>query len=187
MSSIIEGGRWNAKEPMELICKENVFSLSGDGFEIKAHNGRNMFKVEGHAMSMRDRKTMHAADGTIVAELREKAFSLHKGQDVVDREGHFIFTVRKAGMIQMVRSNLEIYLGDGDREIDFEVKGDFLSKSFKITKKSTGKEVANISRKGLNASNMMFGADTYVVSVPTGGDMAFAVLVAIAADEIYQE
>eukprot|EP00181_Compsopogon_caeruleus_P004433 CAMPEP_0184679840 /NCGR_PEP_ID=MMETSP0312-20130426/2716_1 /TAXON_ID=31354 /ORGANISM="Compsopogon coeruleus, Strain SAG 36.94" /LENGTH=188 /DNA_ID=CAMNT_0027129561 /DNA_START=121 /DNA_END=687 /DNA_ORIENTATION=+ len=187
MSSIVGGGQWDASEPTELILKEKVFSLSGDTFVVKDHTGRDIFMVEGHAISMSDRKSMKAADGTEVAELREKAISMHKGQDVVDPDGNFLFTVRKSGMIQMFSSELEIYLGDGDREVDFDIKGDFREKSFKVTSRSSGEEILDISRKGFNAANLIFDSDSYVISVPAGGDMAFAALVAIAVDEICQE
>ena len=68
-----------------------------------------------------------------------------------------------------------------------EVKGDFLRKDFSVTEKATGRKLAQIKRKSLNLSNLLFEKDTYVIRVEPGVDTALLVFFVIAADEQYRD
>lgn len=43
-------------QPVTLVMKEKVFSLSGDDFTVKTVDGADILKVKGKAISMRDKK-----------------------------------------------------------------------------------------------------------------------------------
>eukprot|EP00121_Abeoforma_whisleri_P007292 Awhi_evm1s6653 len=52
--------------------------------------------------------------------------------------------------------------------------GSFREKNFEFKEISSGRVVANVTRKGLNVRTM-FGADTYIVTIQPGIDAAFIV------------
>lgn len=185
--AIVGGGRWTTTGPVDFVVKENVFSLSGDGFTITDHAGNPVFSVKGSLLSLSEKKTLKDMEGRVVGKLAEALISLHKTQRVLGPDGNLLFVVKKKSMIQIMSSSMQVFLSDGDKDPDFEIKGDFRSKHFTVTHIATNQEVAKITRKGLNINNIVFDQDTYIVQVPTGGDIAFAVLVAIAADEIYKD
>lgn len=185
--AIVGGGRWTTNEPVDLVLKEKVFSLGGDGFTITDHAGNGVFSVKGSFMSMSERKTLKDMEGGAIATLGEAFISLHKTQKVFDPDGNLLFALKKKSMIQLLSSNMEVFLNDDNNQPDFEIKGNFHAKDFTVTHVATNQEVAKITRESFNARNFITGQDTYVVQVPTGGDVAFAILVAIAADEIYED
>ena len=55
-----------------FVLKQKMWSLSGDSFDIKDHEGNIVYKVKGKALSLRD--TMHVSDAndTKVAVLQKK-------------------------------------------------------------------------------------------------------------------
>lgn len=63
------------------------------------------------------------------------------------------------------------------------MKGDFFDSSADITCQATGATVARIDRKFLNGSELLFGQQTYVVTVAPGVDMALICAMCICLDE----
>lgn len=63
------------------------------------------------------------------------------------------------------------------------MKGDFFDREAKITDETTGTVVATINRKFFNASEILGGQQTYVLSVAPGFDMALMAAACICLDE----
>mmetsp|Transcript_18545 Transcript_18545/g.38925 ORF Transcript_18545/g.38925 Transcript_18545/m.38925 type:complete len:198 (-) Transcript_18545:691-1284(-) len=185
--AVVGGGRWTSSGPVDLTMKEKVMSLSGDSFQVKDHAGNPVFKVKGSVLSLTDKKRVMDMQGNVVACLGASIFSIHRTQKVTTPDGRLLFSVKMKGIIQILSANMFVYLNDGDSVPDYEIKGSWRAKEMSVTRLSTGDVVARITRKGFNVNNLVFDRDTYIIQVPTGGDIAFATMVAIATDEIFRE
>lgn len=63
------------------------------------------------------------------------------------------------------------------------MKGDFFDTKATITDEATGTVVATIDRKFFNAKEMIFGKQTYAVTVAPGMDISLVVAMCVALDE----
>jgi uncharacterized protein YxjI len=63
------------------------------------------------------------------------------------------------------------------------MKGNFFDSRAEITNTATGQAVAVIDRQRLNAAELIGGAQTYVVTIQPGVDMALIAAMCICLDE----
>ncbi len=70
----------------------------------------------------------------------------------------------------------------GKRE-ELMMKGDFFNTSANIVSEAFGAPVAVINRKFFNASELLFGKQTYAVTIAPNVDMAIIVAMCICLDE----
>ena len=64
--------------------------------------------------------------------------------------------------------------------------GNWRAKNF-ICVNTENQIVVKTQRKGLNTRDILFGKQTYIISVPPFVDSAFCLLLACALDEMYRE
>lgn len=66
-----------AKGTEALVIKERVFSLSGDSFDITDAQGRAVFKVEAHHISLSGRKSLSDSAGNKLFDLVKEHLHIH--------------------------------------------------------------------------------------------------------------
>ena len=69
------------------------------------------------------------------------------------------------------------------KQVFLVMKGNWNDRAAHIVNESTGEPVARISRKRLTARHILFGQDTYNVTVAPGVDMALVAGLCICFDE----
>lgn len=179
------------EEPVEFKLREKLFSLTGDGFSINREDtDESLFKVSGNVLSLRESKTLYAADGSALYKMTDAMISLRSRMYISDeRSGDTVVTLRKKGFIPMLgTSTILVWKGSGDDgEPWLEVHGSFFRKDFKIKEAESGKEVGRVKRKAFNIRNIFMDKDTYVIRVEPGYDAALLVFLVIAIDEQYHE
>jgi uncharacterized protein YxjI len=72
----------------------------------------------------------------------------------------------------------------GGQDHEFTMKGNFFGTSAEITDSATGQPVASINRQFFNASELIGGQQTYVVTISPGIDMALIAAMCICLDEM---
>ena len=78
MASYVVSEDFKSDSPVELTVSQNALSASGEGFTISDENGNVIFKMDGHALSIRDRCTLLDCDGNPILTARKKVkFTLH--------------------------------------------------------------------------------------------------------------
>jgi uncharacterized protein YxjI len=71
----------------------------------------------------------------------------------------------------------------GGAPVELLMKGNFFDSKAEITNTATGQAVATIDRQFLNAAQLIGGAQTYVVTIQPGVDMAVIAAMCICLDE----
>eukprot|EP01012_Entosiphon_sulcatum_P053251 TRINITY_DN7324_c0_g1_i1.p2 TRINITY_DN7324_c0_g1~~TRINITY_DN7324_c0_g1_i1.p2 ORF type:complete len:182 (-),score=53.92 TRINITY_DN7324_c0_g1_i1:414-959(-) len=167
--------------PVELLLKEKIMSITGDGFEIKDPTGRPMFKVKPKLLTISQKKTLCDAMGNDLVEIRKKHLTLHNTQYLSRPGGEDLAEVKAASIIQL-RQNGKVILNNGTV---FEIAGDFLGKRYTIT--CGGRELANVNRDLVNFRNFLTDQDTYRLIIQPGVDCALMTAAVICLDEIFHD
>ena len=84
-------------------------------------------------------------------------------------------------LLNPMKCDADIYLGD---TVIGEASGNWRAKSFKID--MHGRPVATISRK-TGVMGRILDADSYIIEISPGVDLAFISMIVIALDEIYHD
>ena len=142
-----------------LAMKEKVFSLSGDDFTVKTAEGMNVCKCKGKVFSARDKKMFSDMQENEIFTLTNKMFSIQKSFHGESPQGHN-FEIKGHFKLMGSRSTVTFKNASDGKEVELEVKGDWLDRSAEILYE--GKVVASISRKFFNARE--FFGDQQTVS-----------------------
>ncbi|KAH8648420.1 tubby C-terminal-like domain-containing protein [Xylariales sp. PMI_506] len=171
-----------AHQPETLIIKEKLMSLSGDSFDIKTRDGRPIFKIKGNAFSLSGRKELSDAAGNALFTIRKRHLKLHDTYYAEDPQGREILEV--AGKFSFMSSKAVCtFTSASGKAESLSMKGDWFDLSADIVDDSTGRPVASISRRMVNARELIGGQQTYQVTISPGVDMAVIVAMCIALDE----
>ena len=180
---------YKSPDSIEFTVSENKLSLSGEGFTISDPDGNVIFRMDGHAFSVRDRCTLLDASGCPILNARKKLLSFHDRWEVAVGDDfdddHIIFTVKKSSVLQF-KTHLNVYLkgNDNDDEPDFEVKGNFFERHAEILYKD--QLVAEIKRK-YTVGNVLLDKHTFSVVVHSHVDQAFIATLVIILDLIQED
>ena len=174
--------------PVDLTVSQNALSLSGEGFTISDSDNNVIFRMDGHALSIRDRCTLLDAEGNPILTARKNLVSIHERWQVARggdfEEENLILSVRKSSLLQF-RTHLEVFLNDEDREADYEVKGNFFSREVDIYNKD-GDKIAELKRKH-SLGDTLLDKHTFTVSVEPNVDQAFIATLVIIMDRIHED
>ncbi|CAE6472489.1 unnamed protein product [Rhizoctonia solani] len=174
---------------LTLKLREKRMSLSGDSFEITDPQGRPYFKIEGSALSFRDRKTLKQADGRPILNIQNKMLTIHRqfyiynANESSDSEplclikSHFSVTGAK---LDVTFKNA----ADG-REVRLDLRGSLFDRNAEIT--VNDQPVARISRQFMNSGQLIFDQQTYYLTVAPGVDAAMMVALCVCMDEKQNE
>lgn len=75
MAFVIVSEAYRAPAYTELTVCENAVSMSGEGFHITDPAGQVLFKMDGHALSIRDRCTLRDREGRPILSARKKVWN----------------------------------------------------------------------------------------------------------------
>ncbi|KAI8896918.1 tubby C-terminal-like domain-containing protein [Globomyces pollinis-pini] len=180
-------------QPTTLTLKE-AYSFSGDDFTIKDQNGSLWFSLDSQTWSLRDKRVLLDSTNRPVVTLQKKLFSIGSKWEATSPTGQKLFSIEPK--IFTLNPKINIYLNDGDREPDFQVKGKFLNRSrdFKVVDVRGGQKlvVATCNKQRAHESvgaffkNMM-GKDVYYLSLHPGADAALCTSVCLLLDELFHD
>ena len=149
-------------EPVILQMKEKILSLSGDDFTITTSTGTPVCKCKGEKMSLHDTKNFTDMAGNELFKVKNKTLALQKSF-VCESPHGYSFEIKGHFSIGSSKSSIHFKNASDGRDLELNMKGDWFDKSAAIT--LDGRPVAEISRKMLNARDMLGGKQT--VSLPS--------------------
>lgn len=194
-----EGGAPHAHgHAKEYKMTENLMSLSGDSFAIKDEHDRTCFKVEGKVLTLRARKKLFDAEGQQLGFMVAKRLSMHGRTYVCDAQERVVAVARKAHLFQMSAA-AEVWVlrepmhldkvnkhETAGRPADIRMGGNWRAKNFLFAGKDDA-VLGKVQRSGMNARNLLGGADTYFLEVAAHVDAALLVLLVVVCDELFRD
>lgn len=172
-----------ARQTESLVIRERVMSLSGDSFDIKTIDGRDILQVKGEAFSLSGRKSVMDVHGNHLFTIRKEHFTLSRSYYAEDTQGRRFFEVQGKFSLGSSKSIGRFFNPFTNQQEELLMKGNFFDTSADITNTKTGQTVARIDRKLLNAREFFADAQTYVVTVAEGVDLALMAAMCICLDE----
>lgn len=173
---------WVAKGPETLVLKEKVMSLTGDSFDIKTINGQPIFKIKGRKMSISGRKTVTDMQGNHLFDIVKELMHIHSTYVAESPSGEKILEVKSSFKLMGSKATVLFKNFDGT-EIKLKMSGNWFDTAADIVDETTGAVVARIDRRLLNKRELLWGQQTYALSVAPGVDMAVMVAACVALDE----
>ncbi|PVF97680.1 hypothetical protein CPB86DRAFT_734497 [Serendipita vermifera] len=173
--------------PYEITLKlKEQIGWSGDTFDITDINGAPCFVMKGRAMSFKQKKVLQDMNGTPLLNFRHE-FSLFKKYCIYsgNSNSHVIATIRPHVFFG-ITADIEFTNWDGSPRL-FGLEGNFLSSQATITDRATGAIAARISRSRWNANDVVWGQQTYYVSIAPNVDLALIICICVALDEAKNE
>ncbi|KAJ5358200.1 hypothetical protein N7541_005358 [Penicillium brevicompactum] len=171
-----------ARDPQQIILKEKIFSLSGDSFDIKVADGTPLLNVNGNRFSFTGRKKVEDLNGKHLFDIRKEHMHLHTTYLMEDPAGNKICEVRSSHKFIGSKATAVFY-DHYNKETTLIMEGNWSDHTATIVNEGTGQSVARISRKRFNPRHIIFGQDTYRVTVAPGVDMALIAGLCICFDE----
>jgi uncharacterized protein YxjI len=141
---------------MRYILKQKVFSLGG-AFYIKDDQERDVFFVQGKALSFGHQLSFQDMAGNELAHIRQKVLSWGPTYEIY-RAGQLFAVVRK----ELFTFFRHVFTVDVPGPDDLVAEGDFLDLEFTFSR--SGGQVATVSRQWFS------WADTYGVDIVDGED-----------------
>ncbi|KZV33113.1 protein LURP-one-related 10-like [Dorcoceras hygrometricum] len=168
-----------------------MMTLSEGSFGVTDVNGNVMFRVKGKLLSIRDRRVLYDVSGTPLITFHQKMLSAHRRWvafrgDSTDSKD-LLFSVKKSSLLQM-RTKLDVFLASNHSESssDFRIEGSWLERSCVIYAGKSSNIVAQMHRRH-SAQSILFGKDTFGVTVYPNVDYAFIVALVVMLEEINED
>ena len=150
--------------------REHIFSF-GDDFTVKDEGGRDVFHVDGKALSIGDKLIFKDMQGRELARIREKLLSIGKTYDITLADGST--TTVKKHLFTLFRAAFTVDVpGPGD----LEAKGSFLDHEYTFTRGGSGGAVATVSKRWFSIR------DTYGVDIAPGENDVLILASAVVID-----
>ncbi|KAJ3184777.1 hypothetical protein HDU85_001455 [Gaertneriomyces sp. JEL0708] len=188
--------RFCMPQSVTLHLREKIFSFSGDDFKIKdPHTDQVYFRVEGRALSLRDKKTFLDAYGEPVMNMKKEFIAfvpnheLYYGNDSKNK----LVEIRAHVTFMTPRLSVSFYSKLGEIPVEMGIKGDWLARRAVVWMDygRKGKEnriiVAKVTAPVLTGRNLFFGVQDYYVEIAPGVDIALIVAICVALDERARE
>ena len=150
------------------VIREKFFSI-GQDFDITDEHGRTVLRVDGKALSLRDRLVLRDPDGREVAEVRRKLVATRPTYEV-EIGGEEVARIRKKRFSPFV----ERYTVDIPGPDDLELGGNLLDHDFTVRRGDA--VVASVSKAIFSVR------DTYAVDVAPGEDDLLILAAVLALD-----
>ncbi|PYH68085.1 uncharacterized protein BO88DRAFT_343410 [Aspergillus vadensis CBS 113365] len=179
---IVLSERFIATDTQVLVLKERVLSFSGDSFDITFGDGVPLLKVTGALLSVSGRKKVEDMDRNHLFDIRKEHMHVHTTYVMEDPGGNKICEIRSSHKFIGSKATAT-YTDRYGKQVFLTMKGNWNDRAAHIVIESTGELVARISRKRFTARHILFGQDTYNVTVAPGVDMALVAGLCICFDE----
>lgn len=186
MTVTVVGAEHCRAHSIELTVSEKKASLSGESYEIADADGNCLFKMDGHAFSVRDKCTLLNREGCPVLTARKKLMSMHDTWEVYagdkcEAESR-LFEVKKSSFFQL-KTSLDVLLNGNSNDDcpDFRIKGNFFEREAQILKGET--VIAEVKRK-FSVGNVIMDKHVFCVEVRPHIDLAFIATLIVILHEI---
>lgn len=172
-----------AKQSETLILREKVMSLSGDSFEIKLQNGTPVLTVKGKVLSISGRKSVYDMAGNHLFDIQKELLHIHATFAAVDPQGKKLLEVKSSFALLGSKATATFTNAMTGAQEQLQMKGNWFDSAANIVDLKTGQAVGQINRKLLSGRDLLFGQQTYALTVAPGVDLALMVAMCICMDE----
>jgi uncharacterized protein YxjI len=150
--------------------QRKLFAIGVD-FWIENEEGEQVFKVDGKALSIRNRFLLEDPAGAELLSVETKIIAIQPTMKI-ERQGRSYATVTKA-LFALLHQHYTIQVEGGPT---YETDGDITNHEYEV--RSNGEPVAQISRQWFSVR------DAYGVAIAPGLDQALMLAAAVCIDEI---
>lgn len=148
---------------MSLKVREKKIAM-GDDFSVKdAVTGQKVFEVDGKMFSMHSRKEVYDAAGKKIYTLKKKLIALHTTYEGIAPTEETLFTIKGGWGVGAKLTITFKNLASTGADTKLHLKGDWFDRRASITT-DQGIPIAEISRSFLNAGQIFFDDQTYILS-----------------------
>lgn len=149
--------------------KQKLWSW-GDDFYIRDENDRNVYFVDGKALSFGDQLSFQDLEGHELAYIKQKVFALGRTYEIY-RHGELAAVVKKE-LFALFHHRFTVDVPGPD---DLEAEGDFLDREYAFTR--DGRVVATVSKRWFSF------ADTYGIEIGDDEDAVLILASAVVVDQ----
>ncbi|PIA39962.1 hypothetical protein AQUCO_02600423v1 [Aquilegia coerulea] len=179
------GQQFCAPYPVDLTISEKSLSIGEGNFTVTDVNGNIIFQVKGVMFSLFDKRVLRDVAGNPLVTLRQKTLTAHRRWEVYRGEStELLFSVKKSSIIQFT-TNLHVFLASNTTKdvCDFKIKGSWGERSCVVYHGNTKNILAQMHKK-YNIQSVLFGKDSFGVTVYPNIDYAFIVALIVILYEI---
>ena len=155
---------------MRYVLKQKLLSL-GDDYYIRDDGGREVYLVDGKAISWGGQLSFRDMDGGELAFIKQKLLKLSPTYEI-HRNGELAAVVKKE-LFALLHHRFTVDVPGPD---DLEARGDFFDHEYVFTRGD--REVARVSKRGFSVR------DTYGVEITDGEDDVLILASAVVVDQI---
>ncbi|KAK0755092.1 DUF567 domain protein [Schizothecium vesticola] len=172
-----------AQESQTVILREKVMSLSGDSFDIVLQTGEPILRVQGNALSLSGRKKVSDVAGKHLFDIVKEHLHIHTTFAAVNPAGQKLLEVKSSFALLGSKATATFTNAATSTPETLVMKGNFFDSAADIVDQKTGIVVGRINRKLLSGRDLVFGQQTYALTVAPGVDKALLVAMCICMDE----
>jgi len=179
-------GIWNqflARQSETLVLREKVMSLSGDSFDINLLSGQPVLRVQGKVMSLSGRKSVFDLSGNHLFDIVKEHLHIHATYAAVNPAGQKLLEVKSGFALLGSKATATFTNAATATPETLLMTGNFFDSAADIVDQKTGFVVGRINRKRLSGRDLLFGQQTYNLTVAPGVDLALMVAMCICMDE----
>ena len=181
-------GIWHqfiARQTETLVLREKVMSLSGDSYDITLASGQPILRIQGKTMSISGRKNVFDMAGNHLFDIIKEPLHLHATFCAVEpREGGNKLLVVKSSFALFGSKATATFTNPATGSPETLVmEGNFFASSATIVDQKNSFVVGQINRKRLSGRDILFGQQTYNLTVPAGVDLALMATMCVCMDE----
>lgn len=156
---------------MRYTLKHKVFSIGGDSM-IKDEHGRDIYFVDGAAVSIGRRLAIKDLQGHELATIHQQLVAMTPTFNIQVRDGVSAHVSMK---LLSLTDRLKIDVSGGD---DLEAHGNLLHREYSIERR--GRDVAHISKAWISLT------DSYGIDIADDQDQVLILACAVVIDEILE-
>lgn len=153
---------------MRYVMKEKLIAL-GQDFRIQDESGRDVYFVDGKALSFGDKLVFKDMAGNELARIEQKLLAWGPTYEIY-RDGQHVATVKKS-LFTLLRHRFSVDVPGPD---DLEAQGDFLDHEYTFTRGNA--TVAQVSKRWFSIR------DTYGIDIAPGEDDVLLLACAVVVD-----
>ncbi|KAL1873647.1 hypothetical protein Plec18167_006164 [Paecilomyces lecythidis] len=167
--------------PKTLVLKEKVLSLTGNSFHVRSTDGQPVLRVKGKTMSFSGRRSVYDMANRHLFDICKKHLHIRTTFAAETPQARKLLEVKSGFSLIGCKATATITTSSGQSRI-LTLKGNWLDRA-EIVEKDSGAVMARIERKFLNENEILFGKQTYTVTVAPGVDIAVIAAICICFDD----
>jgi len=171
----MDQGANQAGQPAEqtYVLQEKLLSLSGDLW-IEDTAGNHAFEVDGKAFTIRRTLELLDLQGRPLYEINASLMHVHRTFEI--KRGEQVVATIQQALMTFFGNRFKVVFADGS---ELEIQGNIWDHEFQAT--AGGRQVMAASRRWLSLH------DAYAVRIEPGFDVALALSIAIALEQMEKE